>query len=127
MRRRPKKIMHEQSKELRERLANLNIQIPDDYEIYVTDTAKGWHNRKNQTITVPLWAYNALGENKQHQNDPEYVIYYACHEIAHALAPLDAHGPKFMKAFMEICPNHLHHYELNYKPRNAKAAGISQL
>jgi hypothetical protein len=68
-------------------------------------------------ITLPYWLFGKA--------DPEYCIYYLAHEMAHATAGCKAnHGPVFMKELERLCPRHLLHYELEYKPRNAMAAGI---
>lgn len=54
-----------------------------------------------------------------------YDEYYLAHEIAHAKAgKAAAHGPEFMDWLKYLCEPEFLHYELGYKPRNAKAAGI---
>lgn len=83
----------------------------------VTDTNRGWCNYTNKTITIPLWAWNSAR--------PGYSTYYLAHEIAHAIGPHKNHGAEFMRAFKHICPKELQHWELEYKPANAKAAGIA--
>lgn len=82
----------------------------------VTDTVRGWCRFTSKTITVPLWAWN---------RSTEYRIYYLAHEMAHAIGPHRDHGAEFMRAFKHICPKELQHWELDYKPANARAAGIS--
>jgi len=122
----PKNVMPGQTGRLRKRLAELGIEIPEDHQIFVTNTNRGRFDKRNYNVTVPLWAFEAGVKGlRKHEGNPEYAIYYACHEIAHILAPGGKHGPKFMAEFMRICPDHLHRFELEYKPRNAMAAGIS--
>jgi hypothetical protein len=123
--RKPNNIMPGQTRELRERLAEAGIPIPDRLDVYVTKTVRGRACIRGRNVTVPLWAYDLKRSDRDtHGMDPDYPIYYACHEIAHIMAPGANHGPKFMAAFRAICPEHLQHFELGYKPRNARAAGI---
>lgn len=72
-----------------------------------------------KTITIPSWAFT--------RKEPEYLIYYIAHEMAHARKLTKNHGEAFMAEFKSICPQHLWHFELEYKPQNAAAAGISIL
>lgn len=74
---------------------------------------RGWR----KVITIPVWVIDKkpLG----------YKIWYICHEMAHAYDNcLHNHGPEFMEWLKRLCPTEHIHYELGYKPRNAKAAGI---
>lgn len=119
--RKPYKIQKEATQWLRKRL--LSYGILSKFPVYVTDTVRGRCDYKNQNVTVPLWAIQD-GRVKE-----GYDIYYACHELAHAMAPStkgDVHGAKFQAAFMSICPEEYWHYELEYKPRLAAAAGITK-
>ena len=52
------------------------------------------------------------------------LTYYIANELAHIGWPGNKHDAPFMKRFKSICPEDLWHLELNYKPRNAAAAGI---
>lgn len=71
----------------------------------------------SRSLTIPKHAL--LSER------PGYAEYYLAHEMAHAKAGKKAaHGPDFMDWLKHLCPPEFIHYELNYKPRNAKAAGI---
>ena len=69
-----------------------------------------------KTITIPVWAI---------LKGAEYATYYIAHEMAHAYCPWQNHNIVFMTKFKTICPQHLWHYEIDYKPRNAIAAGIT--
>lgn len=123
--RKPYKINAKLTNALRVRLHNLKIAIPEGWNLYVTDTVRGRTRHDQRSITVPVWAWTDGGL----PGKEGYEVYYACHEIAHILAPSkrnDVHGPRFMKAFREICPEEYHHFELGYKPRLAAAAGIRQ-
>ena len=121
MARKPLKIDKDFTEALRNELAFAGqYPLPKGYELYVTDTVRGRCSYTQKSLTVPMWAI---------KKSWAYALYYACHEIAHILAPAtkgDVHGSKFMAAFMRTCPEHLQHYELKYKPRLAAAAGISK-
>lgn len=124
--RKPYKIDTYATQALNKLLKTYGIQIPKDYGLFVTNTVRGRTCYKNKNITVPIWAVKQSLNGKT----PGYDVYYACHEIAHAMAPAtkgDVHGPKFMAAFINICPKQYQHYELEYKPRLAKAAGIKNV
>jgi len=95
-----------------------NIEYPKGYTIYGTDTCRGYCYFQKKIITIPIWTASK-GE--------ACILYTICHEIAHAFCDHDTdinHGPEFMEWFMLLCPDHLWHYELDYKPRLAAAAGI---
>ena len=85
------------------------------WKAFVTACAHGLCSYKLRQITIPLWA---------EERSYDYYLYYICHELAHIPNPGIQHGPDFMKTFRSICPPELQHYELDYKPRLAKAAGI---
>jgi len=115
--RKPNKVNQAYTDHLRSRLVRFGISCP--FDVYVTDTVRGRCSYKNRNVTVPLWTMTT--------RESGYDIYYACHELAHVLVPVtkgDMHGPKFMAAFKSICPKEFQHYELEYKPRLATAAGI---
>jgi hypothetical protein len=68
-------------------------------------------------ITIPAHAYESKKEG--------YFAYYVSHEMAHAFAPRGAqHDSSFMAEFKKICPREYQHYEVDYKPKAAMAAGI---
>lgn len=80
---------------------------------------RGYCYEKTKVITLP---WHALEANPA---KPGYSEYYLAHEIAHALAGKKAaHGMVFMEHLKALCPPEHIHYETNYKPRNAKMAGI---
>ena len=99
---------------------------------FLTTQSRGrayWHhNSKNRrVITIPEWVFCGIGSAR---GKPRYEEYYICHELSHIFnwiehaREADPHGPKFMRQFKLICPPEIQHYELNYKPRNAQAAGV---
>jgi hypothetical protein len=89
-----------------------------------------------RVITIPLWACWGSPEDPKRERtvrqvfqdvDVNYLTYYVAHELAHFAAPLGSqHGPAFMEQLKAICPPHVIHHELRYKPRNAAAAGIRE-
>jgi len=89
----------------------------DGWKFYVVDQTRGWCKYKNKYITIPVWVL---------RKGRDFGIYYIAHEIAHIISGHGAkHGHKFMRAFRTICPEHLQHYETEYKPAHAAAAGIA--
>lgn len=100
--------------------------IPD-WDIYCCDVKRGFCKPESKVITIPLWT---TGESPNHGTPNDLWgksmvwVYYIAHELAHAVADTVKHGPEFYEAFRRLCPEELQHYELGYKPRNAKAAGI---
>lgn len=117
----PVRVDAQLTEALRNNLKMEGILMPGQWQIFVTNTKRGRCAYQSETLTVPVWTFEQRGY--------EYALYYACHEIAHVLAPAtkgDVHGPKFMAAFKSICPQELWHYEAGYKPRLAAAAGIAK-
>ena len=98
------------------------------WQFYVVDNARrGRAHGGNKSITVPSWA---MGKDKER---PGFFLWYVAHEVAHAVntevdwvrgMPFISHGPLFMYRLMQICPREHQHFELEYKPRLAEAAGI---
>jgi hypothetical protein len=87
-----------------------------DWKIYAVDQDRGRCYYSHKVITIPVWVIKRGGTK---------LCWYACHEMAHALAPIrDNHGPVFMETLKSICPLDAIHHELGYKPRNAASAGI---
>lgn len=92
------------------------------YEFYAVEQTRGRCYYTREVITIPVWVY---------KRGLDYRIWYMAHEIAHALAffkygtKIAAHGKEFMAELKAICPVASLHYETNYKPSNAYAAGIS--
>ncbi len=108
--------------------------IASDISIYAVDQRRGRYKSHKRWITIPKWALVA-------GKGPGYDFYYIAHELAHAIVDqmtskltyggmmymdLTPHGSEFMKAFKKVCPEKYWHYELGYKPRNARMAGISE-
>lgn len=128
--RKPVRIDNFMTTALRKALQERAIEVPATVTLYVTNTKRGRFCKKNKNITVPTWALELNpGGASVHENNPEYAIYYACHEIAHALSEVSRvrgvmHSPEFYDRFKEVCPAHLQHFEINYKPQLSAAAGI---
>ena len=103
-------------------------QFPE-WDIYCCDVKRGFCRPQSKYITIPLWT---TGEGMRCStpvdlyNKPMVWVYYIAHELAHAVADTCKHSSKFYEAFKRLCPEELQHYELGYKPRNAKAAGIKE-
>jgi predicted metal-dependent hydrolase len=106
------------------------IDNPSTYAVYAeTLMQEGWIIRvvgqvrghchySYKTITIPAWIW------KRKDRVP-MLVYYLSHELAHAKAGHKAkHGPLFMTAFKSLCPKEYQHYEFDYKPSYALAAGI---
>lgn len=127
--RKPRNIDEVLSGQLQSRVITADIPVPPGVTIYVTDSSNGRYRRSIKTVTVPVWAYNHT--HKKTDYDAEYAIYYVAHELAHAWVHAEEedddspHGARFYKWFKKLCPPHLWHYEIEYKPRDAKRAGIS--
>ncbi len=133
--RKPRNINDTLSGELVSRVSILGIPVPPGVTMYVTDSNNGRFRVNSMTVTVPLWAYEHT--HKKTKDDPRYAIYYIAHELAHAWVYVNGesrdrqggddsmHGKKFYKEFKRLCPPDLWHYELEYKPQDAKRAGIS--
>lgn len=109
--------------------------IPEYLVIYGVQQKRGRAYCKERRITVPTWTARRFSERETdyQRKNAEYQIWYLSHEIAHVAqyledGYLDHHGPKFMKQLIRICPwpNALR-FETGYKPRNATAAGISNI
>lgn len=81
-----------------------------------------YYERKG--ITIPARSV------ERDKDDEGYLTYYIAHELAHIFAfrrhGEKQHGMPFMKEFKKICPVKYQFYELEYKPRNAKKAGIKK-
>jgi hypothetical protein len=131
--RKPRNINYDASAVLESRAFAAGIDLPPGWQGYVTDSNNGRSRSTVKTITVPLWAFNMNPRDERiHKNDPSYAIYYYAHEAAHAWVSHNKvkddspHGRKFYEEFKRLCPPSLWHYELSYKPRDAKRAGIDK-
>ena len=91
----------------------------NNYRFFVCDVVQGWTHNNNLTSTIPLWAK---------EKSQDYFIYYIAHELSHVVnfcnKTNDHHGKKFYEFFKLICPVDYQHFELGYKPQNAKKFGI---
>jgi hypothetical protein len=118
--RKPYKIDTAQTEALQGELDCAGIAVPKGWTMFVTDTRRGRCYTTKHCFTVPTWAI---------KKSWAYAIYYACHEMAHINTPRvkgNVHGAAFMAEFIRLCPDHLQHHELGYKPRLAAAAGITK-
>ena len=98
--------------------AAVDLLIPGSRFIgYVVRQRRGSAYILSGSFTIPLWAY---------QRSQEYFFYYVAHEVSHLLACEPGHGEMFYDEFKRLCPSEWQHYEIEYKPRLAKAAGISE-
>lgn len=93
------------------------------HRVFAVDQQRGLAYFSHDALSIPKWVFKW---------GTDYVIYYVAHEMAHFFAryreekPDRGHGQKFMKWFKMICPEECQHHELDYKPRNAQAAGIAR-
>jgi len=94
----------------------------EDYRIFVVDQMRGRCYWQDRVITIPLHAL---------QKGEKYKTWYLSHELAHAYDALTRgysdHGEHFMEELKIICPIDCIHFELDYKPRAASAAGIRDM
>lgn len=88
------------------------------WKFLVVDQTRGRCYLRDRTITIPKWALYTEKEG--------YLEYYVCHEMAHTFPRCLDHGSEFMFHFKRLCSEKYWHFELEYKPQNASAAGISQ-
>lgn len=92
------------------------------WKFYVVDQGRGRCYFRDKVITIPAWVF---------AKSVDYKEWYIAHEMAHAMQWIqdkrsDQHGERFMAWLIKICPPDCVHYELEYKPRNAMAAGITK-
>ena len=119
----PKMIQYFETIEFIESMPN-SVKSPylalttQGWKFYIVAQSRGYCAYQWKTITIPQWVMKKpIGEQ----------IWYFAHEMAHAYSPKDGmHGPEFMAQLIRICPAEHIHWELTYKPRNAKAAGIRE-
>lgn len=126
----PKNIMSNATLTLRNGLCSEvqellhNVRSKMHYRVYVVAQNRGACYNAQRVITIPAWVCTATLQNQRQ--------WYVAHEIAHAYArknhgdKIESHGPEFMATLKQICPPEYLHFETEYKPRNAKQAGISQ-
>lgn len=108
-------------------LGRIPVRINDrPMDFFAVDQSRGraYYNRKGRRIvTIPV---HAIDRDKTH---PGYLAWYVAHELAHhydqfANRVSSGHGENFMHWLKQLCPKEYQHYELGYKPRFARAAGI---
>lgn len=91
------------------------------WKFYAVNQDRGRCYYRHKVITIPVWVIEIRGTK---------LCWYFSHEMAHAYSYIngtnDVHGPHFMKWLKKICPANCIHHELDYKPRNAAAAGIGK-
>lgn len=89
--------------------------------IFPVDQDGGRAYYLNNTVTIPKWAFEYRRKN--------FLKHYAAHELAHILAyekygnGIAPHGSEFYSCLKKLTTDTLH-FELDYKPKNAAAAGI---
>lgn len=125
----PRKVCPVLTKRLRMMSVAFNISPVDGFEIFVADCSAGLCSYAREWVVVPKWAMYRAPHSTKHGKTKLYCLYYLAHECAHSLA-WNAygnvhHGPEFMYYFKQICPKELQFFEAHYKPKLAKAAGIS--
>ena len=92
--------------------------IRNGWRIYTVSQRRGRCYPRQKVITIPVWVITLTDK-------PGKKIWYISHELAHAMDECrHNHGPEFMEWLKTICPEEHLHWELGYKPRNARAAGI---
>lgn len=109
--------------------------LPELLVVYAVKSHRGFAYFEQRRITVPMWAFSKFASTEPDYNrkNIEYIQWYLSHEIAHIANYIefskaqDNHGPNFMKHLIRICPQNALRFETGYKPRNSKAAGISDI
>ncbi len=100
--------------------ADLNMDIPMGFTLYGCNRNAGRCDSAGR-ITIPLWC---------DAHEESQLIQYIAHEIAHAYTWIDTkswnHTDRFMEWMKIICPEDHWHWELGYRPRAARKAGISE-
>ena len=95
-----------------------------DYVIYGAARVRGRARFATGVVTIPTWILLTFNMS----NREGFLTYYVAHELAHLFARKynghKGHGPAFMEWLKKLCPKDYWHYELDYKPRHAFAAGI---
>lgn len=104
------------------------------WKVVVKNVARGHCRVGTRYISIPLWAFEGkshrvYGRLKQFRKVRScrrdgYAKYYLCHEAAHAISGRHSHDQQFMRTLIKICPPKFIHYECNYMPTAALAAGI---
>jgi len=129
MTRKPNNIQPHLQERIDKAIANILTSTPYNEFIkevkgYIADVVRGKSHTKNNTFTVPYWAYKP-DYPKNRKSNGGYFIYYVAHELSHLIAYKkfkhgSNHNFEFYQIFMEICPKEYQHFELNYKKTAAK-------
>jgi hypothetical protein len=103
------------------------------WKVRLSKGGRGYCHTHTKLITIPAFAFDiewlrAWLPTKGFKAEmaEQYMDYYICHEVAHAVADTNTHSDKFMRALIKLCPPEIIQFELGYKPRNAAAAGIKK-
>ena len=118
----PKSILHELKMQLFQNVpesvkAYARELQGKDWRFYAVSQDRGTCYLDAKVITIPDWVIIKRPIKEK--------IWYISHELSHAFdTSRSAHGPAFMSILKDICPEDCIEYELGYKPRNARAAGI---
>lgn len=116
-----RELMPQMFKGVRDKVKWYGMQLLIDggWKFYVVNQRRGRCYYASKVITIPAWVF---------RRPIDYKEWYLSHEMAHALDKENGtksdHGPLFMYFLKCICPEDCVHYEIEYKPRNAVAAGI---
>lgn len=116
-------------------LPTLNKPLPEYVVIWAVHQTRGRCYYKDRRITVPVWAFHKFKQNELDyaRKNLEHLQWYLSHELAHMANwdefkhQHDVHGPNFMRHLIRICPANATRFEADYKPRNTKAVGISEI
>lgn len=98
------------------------------WRFYACDQKSGWCiDGGHKIIVIPTYVIIPTHQwYRAHKIG--YKTYYIAHEMAHAFVGThNGHNQIFMECFKKICPLEFQHWELEYKPREAKKAGIMLL
>lgn len=116
----PYKIDEEKTEEIRSHELVLE-HLPPDWTLYAVDQSCGTTYYDEEVVTVPTWVWDSA-EGK--------LTWYVAHELSHVLTYLidhhGNHGRPFQERLKRICPKEYQHFEYDYKPSLAKAAGLSK-
>jgi hypothetical protein len=135
--RKPKRIWAEGTEYLRKKIIPelaLRTELPKFFTCWAVQQRRGYAYYKERLFTIPSFAFNIKRQDvKDDAERKEYLLWYVSHELAHIAnfeefgINYDNHGPNFMRHLIRICPPNATRFEVGYKPRNAKAAGISNI
>lgn len=122
-----RQLFHDVPEELKSLARDL---LDKQWNIYVVKQTRGRCYARAKVITIPSWVLNpprSLVNHIKNGSALKYKTWYIAHEFAHAYDECrHNHGPEFMEWLKRICPKDCIEYETEYKPRNAKSAGIGQ-